>query len=201
MSSLRETLQANLHAVHTRITQAARGAGRDPASIHLLAVSKSFDAETVAAAAECGQLAFGENYLQEAVSKMTQVRGRGAWPLQWHFIGPIQSNKTRDIAANFDWIQSVDRIRIAERLSAQRDTARGPLNVLLQVNISDEASKGGVKVKDLPGLARAVADVDLARFARGQPSRPPSLDGSAPIGLLATVSGCRLVPMSEIYPG
>ncbi len=157
-------MQANLHAVHTRITQAARGAGRDPAAIRLLAVSKSFDADVVAAAADCGQLAFGENYLQEAVSKMVQVRRQGAWPLQWHFIGPIQSNKTRDIAANFDWVQSVDRIRIAERLSAQRDTARGPLNVLLQVNISGEASKSGAKATDLPSLARAVADLPNLRL-------------------------------------
>lgn len=160
MSSLRETLQANLHAVHARITQAAGGAGRDPTRVRLLAVSKSFNAEAVVAAAACGQAEFGENYVQEAIDKMARVRELNVQPLpplQWHFIGPIQSNKTRDIAAHFDWVQSVDRARIAERLSSQRDPAQTPLNVLLQVNISGEASKSGATPAELPGLARTVA--------------------------------------------
>jgi len=164
MSSLRETLQANLHAVHARITQAARGAGRDPTAIRLIAVSKSFDAKSVAAAAECGQVAFGENYVREAVDKMAEARRLSAQPLQWHFIGPIQSNKTRDIAAHFDWVQSVDRAGIAERLSSQRQAAQAPLNVLLQVNISGEASKSGASPAALPALARTVADLPNLRL-------------------------------------
>jgi pyridoxal phosphate enzyme (YggS family) len=158
MSSLRETLQANLQAVNTRITKAARRAGRDPDAIQLVAVSKTFPAEAVLAAAESGQAAFGENYVQEAVAKIQEIeRRKPARPLQWHFIGPIQSNKTRAIAESFDWVQSVDRVRIAERLSQQRPPGRGPLDILLQVNVSGEATKGGVRPEELPAMARAVA--------------------------------------------
>jgi pyridoxal phosphate enzyme (YggS family) len=157
MSMLRETLQANLRAVHERITKAARGAGRDPDDIALLAVSKTFPAETVIAAGRCGQGSFGENYVQEAVDKIARVRELAPeLPVSWHFIGPIQSNKTRAIAEHFDWVQSVDRLRIAERLSEQRPASLSPLNILLQVNISGEASKSGVAPEEAAALAAAV---------------------------------------------
>ena len=157
MSSLRDTLQANLHTVHDRITKAARGAGRQGGAIELVAVSKAFPAETVVAAATCGQKAFGENFVQEALPKIARVRELVPdMVISWHYIGPIQANKTRQIAEHFDWVQSIDRFKVAERLSQQRPAARGPLNVLLQVNISGEASKSGVAPSELPELARSV---------------------------------------------
>src|SRR5512145_2331235 len=155
MSTSPSTVQANLRLVNERITKAARAAGRDPAGIALLAVSKTFPPEAVAAAHRAGQRAFGENYVQEAVDKIERLAGlRGA--LEWHFIGPIQSNKTRALAEHFDWVQSVDRLKVAQRLSEQRPTDRAALNVLLQVNISGEASKSGVAPADVETLARAV---------------------------------------------
>ena len=157
MSSLQGALQENLAAVHERITKAALVAGRDPASIRLLAVSKTFPAEAVLAARAAGQRAFGENYVQEAVDKIAATRAAGARDLEWHFVGPIQSNKTRALAEHFDWVHSVDRLKVAQRLSEQRPSALPPLNVLLQVNISDEASKSGVAPGDVAALAQAVA--------------------------------------------
>jgi len=158
MSSLRQTLQANLAVVHERITQAARGAGRDGGAITLVAVSKTFPAEAVLAAADCGQRDFGENYVQEAVDKIVRLQELAPRHRPtWHFIGPIQSNKTRAIAEHFDWVQSVERLKVAQRLSGQRPDHRPPLNVLLQVNISGEASKSGVAPAELPALADAVA--------------------------------------------
>jgi pyridoxal phosphate enzyme (YggS family) len=156
MSSLRETVQANLQAVHERITKAARAAGRDPRAVTLLAVSKAFPADAVAAAHAAGQLAFGENYVQEALEKIERLRSLQP-PLQWHFIGPIQSNKTRAIAERFDWVHSVERLKVAQRLAEQRPEGRAPLNVLLQVNISGEASKSGIAPEDVDALARAAA--------------------------------------------
>jgi len=165
MSSLQESLQANLRAVHARITHAARAAGRDPAGISLVAVSKTFPAEVVVAALAGGQLAFGENYVQEAVEKIARVRElASSHAVQWHFIGPIQSNKTRTIAEHFDWVQSVDRLKVAERLAEQRPAARGPLNVLLQVNISGEASKSGAPPDELSRLAMQVAELPNLRL-------------------------------------
>ena len=158
ISSAPETVQARLQAVHERIASAARAAGREPASVTLLAVSKTFPAEAVAAAHVAGQRAFGENYVQEAVDKIAQLQSSRPG-LEWHFIGPIQSNKTRAIAEHFDWVQSVDRLKIAQRLSEQRPVALGPLNVLLQVNISGEASKSGIRPEDLEGLAREAASL------------------------------------------
>lgn len=157
MSSLQEAVQGNLQAVHERITKAARVAGRDPESVRLLAVSKTFPAEVVLAAVAAGQRAFGENYVQEAADKIRRVRELTDTRLEWHFIGPIQSNKTRTIAELFDWVQSVDRLKVAQRLAEQRPADRPPLNVLVQVNISGEASKSGVEPADLDRLAREVA--------------------------------------------
>ena len=151
-------LQARLRAVMERIAVAARAAGRDPASVSLVAVSKTFPADAVAAAHAAGQVAFGENYVQEAVDKIAALGPQRA-ELQWHFIGPIQSNKTRVIAEQFDWVQSVDRLKVAQRLSEQRPPGLAPLNVLLQVNISGEASKSGVAPAEAQALAQAVGQL------------------------------------------
>jgi pyridoxal phosphate enzyme (YggS family) len=157
MSRLRDSLQANLDRVHERITKAARAAGRPESDVALVAVSKTFASDAVIAAAACGQLDFGENYAQEAVEKMGQLRASAPQlALRWHFIGPIQSNKTRLLAEHFDWVQSVERLKVAERLSEQRPRDRAPLNVLLQVNISGEATKSGVGADDVAALAAAV---------------------------------------------
>ena len=153
-----ESVQARLRAVMERIGSAARAAGRDPASVSLVAVSKTFPAEAVAAAHAAGQQAFGENYVQEAVDKIATL-GPQRSQLQWHFVGPIQSNKTRVIAEQFDWVQSIDRLKVAQRLSEQRPAGLAPLNVLLQVNISGEASKSGIAPADVQALARAVGQL------------------------------------------
>ena len=162
MSTLQQQVQASLYRVNERISAAARAVSRDPASVTLLAVSKTFGADAVAAAAHGGQRDFGENYVQEGVDKIEQIRRRAETDpaltgLRWHFIGPLQSNKTRPVAECFDWVQSVDRLKIAERLSAQRPATMAPLNVLLQVNISGEATKSGATPAELPALAAAVA--------------------------------------------
>lgn len=143
-----------LQAVQARIAAAVAEAGRDAATLRLLAVSKTFDAAAVRDLAACGQIAFGENYVQEALDKQAVLHDL---PLEWHFIGPIQSNKTRAIAAHFSWVHSVDRLKIAERLSAQRPPGLPPLQVCIEVNVSGEASKGGVPPAELGGLAEAVS--------------------------------------------
>ena len=156
--TLPANLQANLEALHERITKAARAAGRDPSSVRLLAVSKAFGADAILSAAAAGQRAFGENYVQEAAAKIVAIRAlRPDLAFEWHFIGPIQSNKTRAIAERFDWVQSVDRLKTAERLAEQRPANLPRLNVLLQVNISGEASKSGAAPDELSQLATTVA--------------------------------------------
>ncbi len=148
----------NLQAVHARIDAAAQAASRDPHSIKLLAVSKTFGADAVIEAALAGQAAFGENYLQEALDKMASVRAaKPELALEWHFIGPIQSNKTRPIAEHFDWVHSVEREKIALRLSEQRPAHLPPLNVCLQINISGEASKSGATPDEAIALASVIA--------------------------------------------
>jgi pyridoxal phosphate enzyme (YggS family) len=157
-----------LQQVRLRIAQAARAAGRDPSGVSLLAVSKTFDADAVAAMARSGQREFGENYVQEGVAKVDALRSR--WPgLCWHFIGPLQSNKTRDVARCFDWVHSIDRLSVARRLAAQRPDERdgealAPLQVCLQVNISGEPSKSGVAARELPELAHEVAALQGLRL-------------------------------------
>ena len=156
-------LAHNLDAVHQRIALAAQVAGRDPRSIALLAVSKTFPAEDVRAAHAAGQRAFGENYVQEALTKIEALSDLRA-ALDWHFIGPLQSNKTRPVAENFDWVHSVDRLKIAQRLSEQRPDALPPLNVCLQVNISGEASKSGVMPDEAVEVARQIAALPRLRL-------------------------------------
>ena len=136
-----------------RINSAARRAGRDPSEIRLLAVSKTRSAFTIRTLASLGQKAFGENYLQEALDKIQQLADL---ELEWHFIGQIQRNKTAAVAANFDWVQSIDRLIIAERLSAQRPTDKKAINVCIQVRMSQETGKGGVLPEDLLPLAEAI---------------------------------------------
>lgn len=144
----------NLREVQARVARAALACGRDPQIITVLAVSKTFDHLAVLEAMQTGQRDFGENYLQEALDKQQAV----AHPkLIWHFIGPIQSNKTRGIAENFGWVHSVDRLKIAERLSAQRSESSSPLNVCIEVNVSGEASKSGVLPDALASFADEVA--------------------------------------------
>ena len=173
MSKAAPGLQQRLDHVRSRIAAAAAEAGRHPAGIQLIAASKTFDAAAVRDAHAAGQVDFGENYVQEALDKMGEL---GDLPLVWHFIGPIQSNKTRAIAEHFDWVHSVDRLKIAERLSAQRPASLPVLDVCLEVNISGEASKGGVSAEDLPALAQAVSRLPRLRL-RGLMAIPaPSTD-------------------------
>jgi pyridoxal phosphate enzyme (YggS family) len=147
-------IAAKLQAVHERIAHACRAAGRPVDSVRLLAVSKTFPASAVEAAAQAGQRHFGENYIQEGVVKIAALQGRG---LEWHCIGPVQGNKTRQVAEHFDWVQSVDRLRIAQRLSEQRPDHLPPLQVCIQVNVDGGETKSGVTPDALPELARAVS--------------------------------------------
>ncbi len=147
----------NLAQVRDKISAAAAACGRASEEVTLLAVSKTKPASAIAEAIDAGQRAFGENYVQEGVEKIRHFRETGAADLQWHFIGPLQSNKSRLVAEHFDWCHTVDRLRIATRLSEQRPEGMAPLNVLIQINISDENSKSGIALSELEALAEAVA--------------------------------------------
>ena len=152
------TISDNLQGARERVARACAAAGRNVNTVTLLAVSKTFGPEDVAAAMAAGQSAFGENYIQEGVEKILALRAsHPGHPLEWHCIGPVQSNKTRLVATHFDWVQSVDRLKIAQRLSEQRPEDCAPLQVCLQVNVDGGANKSGVAPGELPGLARAVA--------------------------------------------
>jgi len=166
------SIAANLQAVTARIAAACAAAGREAADVRLLAVSKTWPAADIAAAADCGQRAFGENYVQEALGKIAELRDRG---LEWHFIGPLQSNKTRPVAEHFDWVHSIERLKIAERLSAQRPDALPPLQVCLQVNVSGEDSKSGCASAEVPALAAAIAQLPRLRL-RGLMAIPEPTD-------------------------
>ena len=163
----------NLQTVQARIRQACGAAGRPPDSVRLLAVSKTFGPEAVRQAHAAGQTAFGENYIQEAVDKITALRDL---PLEWHCIGPIQSNKTRLVAEHFDWVHSVDRFKIAQRLSDQRPAHLPPLQVCLQVNTDGGPTKSGAPPQEVLALARAVAA--LPRLVlRGLMTIPDPVEG------------------------
>ena len=153
------TIAENLQAVRARIERAARAAGRDPATVTLLAVSKTHPVARIAEARAAGQRAFGENYVQDAVPKMDALPG-----LEWHLIGPLQSNKARVAAERFDWVQTVDREKIANRLSENRPVHRPALNVLIQVNISAEPTKSGAAPEEIFRLAEAVAALPRLRL-------------------------------------
>jgi pyridoxal phosphate enzyme (YggS family) len=155
------TIAANLQAVRARIERAAQSAGRPSRDVALLAVGKTFPAEHIAQAHAAGQRAFGENYVQEAVEKITQLTRLG---LEWHFIGPIQGNKTAPIARHFQWVHSVERAKIAERLNAARPDALPALNVCIQVNVSGESSKSGVAPGEESALADAISRLPKLRL-------------------------------------
>lgn len=178
------TIADNVLTVSARISAAAQAAGRNESSIGLLAVSKTKPAAAVREAFAAGIRDFGENYLQEALGKQLELTDL---PLSWHFIGPIQSNKTRAIAENFDWVHSVDRLKIAQRLSEQRPEGLPPLNICIQVNVSGEASKSGCSAADLPALAAAISSLPRVKL-RGLMAIPePTEDRAAQDEAFATV--------------
>ena len=169
------TIPANLQALKNRIRTASQAAGRDAGATRLLVVSKTWPADCLRQAFKAGQRAFAENYVQEGVAKIAALDDLD---LEWHFIGPLQSNKTREVAENFDWVHSLDRLKIAERLSAQRPASLPPLQVCLQVNVSGEASKSGVPPEQVAALARAVAALPRLRL-RGLMAIPEPSDDAA----------------------
>ena len=155
------TIAANLQAVRGRIARAAAAANRPPESVRLLAVSKTFGAPQIVAAWQAGQRAFGENFVQEALDKAGEL---AHLDIEWHFIGPVQSNKTRSIAGHFAWVHSIEREKIAQRLNDARPAQLPPLNVLIQVNVSGEASKSGVAPGAERGLAAAIRRLPRLRL-------------------------------------
>lgn len=176
----------NLHRVQARIAQACIQAQRPSDAVTLLAVSKTFGPEAVQEAYAAGQTQFGENYIQEAVQKITALRHL---PLQWHCIGPIQSNKTRVVAEHFDWVHTVDRLKIAQRLSEQRPSHLPPLQVCLQVNVDGGATKSGVPPQEALALAQQVMVLPGLRL-RGVMSIPePAIDFIAACAVFAGVKG------------
>lgn len=178
------TIADNIGLVSQRIRAAADAVQRDASSIHLLAVSKTKPAQAVREAYAAGLHDFGENYLQEALGKQADLTDL---PLSWHFIGPIQSNKTRAIAENFAWVHSVDRLKIAQRLSEQRPADLPPLNICIQVNVSGEASKSGCTPADLPALATAISALPRLKL-RGLMAIPePTEDRAEQDAAFATV--------------
>ena len=172
------TIAANIERQHARITAACTAAQRPVQSVTLLVVSKTFPAEAVRQAFAAGERRFGENYVQEGLDKIAALADlRSA--IEWHLIGPLQSNKTRAVAEQFDWVHSVDRLKIAQRLSEQRPAELPPLNICLQVNISGEASKSGLLPADVAALAHAVASLPRLRL-RGLMAVPePAADVAA----------------------
>ena len=168
-------IASNLQAVRRRIETAAQACGRAPNDIALLAVSKTWPLDSVLQAAAAGQRAFGENYVQEGCDKAMATAEQG---LEWHFIGPLQSNKTRPVAEHFAWVHSIDRLKIAERLSTQRPEHLPPLQVCVQVNVSGEASKSGCTLAEAPALCRAVAALPHLQL-RGLMAIPEPADDEA----------------------
>jgi pyridoxal phosphate enzyme (YggS family) len=194
----------NLHHVETRIAQACAQAGRDRDAVTLLAVSKTFGADAVTQAHAAGQTAFGENYIQEAVEKIQTL---GHLPLEWHCIGPVQSNKTRLVAEHFHWVHTVDRLKIAQRLSEQRPAHLAPLQVCIQVNVDGGASKSGVPASEAMALAQAVAALPRLRI-RGImciPEPAPDFIASCSVfaGARALFDGMRLagLPLDTLSMG
>lgn len=172
------TISENIQQLHRRITLACEQASRPVHSVTLLVVTKTFPADDVRAAVTAGERRFGENYVQEGVDKITALQDLRN-QIEWHLIGPLQSNKTRVVAEHFDWVHSVDRLKIAQRLSEQRPPHLPPLQLCLQVNISEEASKSGVAPSELPALAREVARLPRVQL-RGLmaiPEPASTLDG------------------------
>jgi len=177
-------IEANLQTVRQRIALACQAVGRAPSEVTLLAVSKTFAAAAVQEAFDCGQTAFGENYIQEAIEKISQLR---VLPIAWHCIGPVQSNKTRLVAEHFDWVQTVDRFKTAQRLSQQRPADLPALQVCIQVNVDGGAAKSGVLPQDALALAQQVAVLPRLQL-RGLMSIPePAPDFAATCAIFARV--------------
>lgn len=172
MLSRPQNCSDSAQAIQERIAEACRGAGRSVDSVTLLAVSKGQSAAAIDSAARAGIEHFGENFLQESLPKIAELSGR---ELTWHFIGRLQANKTRPVAEQFAWVHGVDRLKIAERLSAQRPYHAAPLNVCLQLHLGGEQSKGGVPAAELPALASAIRELPNLRL-RGLMCMPPAED-------------------------
>ena len=191
------SIAENIFRVGQQIAEAAQACGRAPGAVTLLAVSKTQSAATVREAYEAGQRDFGENYVQEALDKI------GALPLPglvWHFIGPLQSNKTRDIASHFDWVHSVDRLKIATRLNEQRPAGMAPLNVCIQVNISEEDSKSGVAMADVEALCEALQSLPNLRL-RGLMAIPAPCDDPVAQRAVYAPLTALLRQLQARYPG
>ena len=156
-------IQNNLQMIRQQIEQCCADAKRDKSAVKLLAVSKTKSAQEVLAAYQAGQTAFGENYVQEGIEKILYFENRQVF-LEWHFIGPLQSNKTRLVAEHFDWMQTLNRIKIAERLNAQRPAHKAPLNVLIQINISNEENKSGIMPDEMLTLAKHIQNLPHLRL-------------------------------------
>jgi len=192
-----DTIEKRLQAVKSRIAAACTAAGRDPRDIVLVAVGKTFPADDLRAAHAAGQRDFGENQVQEALAKIGRLRDLG---LVWHFIGPVQSNKTRAVAEHFDWVHSIDRLKVAERLSAQRPEALPLLQVCVQVNVSGETSKSGVPPADAAALARAVASLPRLQL-RGLMAIPePTTDVALALRRFETVRDLQGVLVRSLLP-
>lgn len=169
---MNKTIQSRLESVRNIIAESVAQYARPAGSVQLLAVSKTRTSDEIMAAFACGQRLFGESYLQEAVAKIDQLRNTG---IEWHFIGRVQSNKTRLIAENFDWVHSIDKLKHAQRLNEQREKSLPPLNICLQINIDNEASKGGVKPEDAAELIRQISQLPRLRL-RGLMTLPAPAD-------------------------
>lgn len=195
------TIAENISTLGERIRDAAQAVQRDPASIGLLAVSKTKPASDLREAYDAGLRDFGENYLQEALGKQAELSDL---PLIWHFIGPIQSNKTRAIAENFAWVHSVDRLKIAQRLSEQRPPELPPLNICIQVNVSGEASKSGCSPEDLPALAQAISALPNLKL-RGLMAIPEPTDDrdeqNASFAAVSTLQAQLGLPLDTLSMG
>ena len=195
------TIAENISTLAERIHNAAQAAQRDPASVGLLAVSKTKPASDLREAYAAGLRDFGENYLQEALGKQTELSDL---PLIWHFIGPIQSNKTRAITENFAWVHSVDRLKIAQRLSEQRPPELPPLNICIQVNVSGEASKSGCSPEDLPALAQAISALPNLKL-RGLMAIPEPTDDrdeqNASFAAVSTLQAQLGLPLDTLSMG
>jgi len=189
-------LNNRFHTIIDNIRVAENQAGMIPNSVQLLAVSKTQPAEVIRQAAEAGQRYFGENYLQEALIKINSLKDL---KIEWHFIGPIQSNKTKDIAANFDWVQTVDRLKIAQRLDNQRPSSRGKLNICIQVNIDNESSKSGIAATELFELAKQISQLNNLQL-RGLMIIPTHTDDPLQQQRSFHLAHMLFKQLAEIYP-
>ncbi|HDY84976.1 hypothetical protein LCGC14_1372470 [marine sediment metagenome] len=189
-------LNNQLHHIIETINLAENQAGIKPNSVQLLAVSKTQSAEIIRQVAESGQRRFGENYLQEALVKMSSLADLS---IEWHFIGPIQSNKTKDIAANFDWVQTVDRLKIAQRLNNQRPNNIGKLNICIQINIDNEVTKSGIAAADVFSLAEQISQLNNLQL-RGLMIIPTNTDDPVQQQHSLNQAHKLFIELANLYP-